>query len=925
MKNTVKLSLVLFIIIYFFLSLIPASLQAQNDSSIPLNVPIKNTIWTSSGILSFNFDSQKQQPYLDWKPTKKESFLQCSLPFRNLRLYNCIIIEAEQKSNTRAWFFLYLHDGQRQFAISYFQLEGAGPFKLELSIQSLFSSFSNSSAFNWSDVRSLSFLSHPNADLNIAEAHLRIFNIQFLKEDKPLFNHDIIVPSIDMNPLFFNQNHAETLTSLAEKNQHELYRNAIQRINQHFNQVQLQDCPPLESLRDSALFCRYFHPDPDFIDHILQKTLFYNKNYWRKLHDKNDILVQEEALSFIQIFDLLKENILNHSQYSIFFSTTLKYIAMMEKESCFYWTQLYPYGQGNNHVTRAACILGIIALIYPQDDILRQEWLDFSLIVLNYYFHFQISIDGVLNEGTHYYAYLMETLSYFAYYLKNASGKNLFYDFAFSIRLRNLVQWSHQIETPEGYLPCIDDSWPTGVTFPKKFLQDFFCPQEKGYHWHHNTQPWNLFKGSYFPLFLVNIDHILENSYEEESLLPEHQEFLSDSQVVLRQNNIHDSQYLFLAGKNMFSLHEHDSSGSFQYYYNQKPVITLNGYGPEGWTSKHRSYYVSGAAHNVMTINGAGPKGFYNGGIGPIDQSELKSFICANKTAYAHLTIFWDVHHPDVFHQRHIILMPANEKMNTCMILFDQIRSSSAKHFQVNLHPFGSFIDHQMQNTYFLPAEPVSDHIIKIQQISNWQKRIKKGYHSTYWGHETPTEYLQYFCENKQELFGAIIQSIPKFSEPILRTTIEPIPSGEIVVISSDQDNFNKKDIFMLNPYQTIQQSKQIGSNANFLHLRYNHKHMKTEHCYISNGAYANYEKMGIFYASHRLSLSLEWQEQEHAYDFVFDAPHANTRIFFYFSDVSQILMEGKDYPFKIHQDKISMNLPQGKNSMIIKCVKGSN
>jgi hypothetical protein len=638
------------------------TIQAKNPNEFL--IPLAPDRWTATGALSFAQNPDPAQSTLEWKPQLPGSFLQCKLNTENFNYFNTLSIHIEQVVESNAWFFVYLHDDKHQSAMTYFQLSPKGKPELKFHFLTLFSAFSYPDNFNWKKIQSISLLSHPYADLGIKRSHLRIAKVKLSKEKIQQNEFYFSVAGLKTDPLLFSKEKWTQLRENTKLYQTESGKNAMQQLNQAINQLQTQKSPNLETLRDAAYAVCLMDLSDSISQELLQKTLVFKQGFWQNLHQENDILVQEEALYLIQIFDSLKERILSNQKFKTFFIETLSFIAELEKQSCLYWMQKYPYSQGNNHVSRAACVLGSIALLGIQQKEQNQEWLNFSIQILEYYFNFQISSEGVLNEGTHYYVYLMETLAPFSYFLLHSLNINLFMDFDFSDRLQNLVLWTHQIENPQGYLPCIDDSWPSRVIFPKKYLYPFLKQVSLPWIWESQQEPWNLLKSSYFPLFLLNLDQIFLDSQESSTQqnFPSQVLFDSDSQLVFRSQGKKHSYHLFLSGKNMFSLHEHDSAGTFQYYIDKEALIDVSGYGPEGWASPQRSYYTSASAHNTLMIDRAGPKGYYNGGIGPIENTTLKSWMSKSGLAYAHLDMKWNLRFPDLAHQRHFVLVPDQEE-----------------------------------------------------------------------------------------------------------------------------------------------------------------------------------------------------------------------------------------------------------------------
>jgi hypothetical protein len=920
LQSNKTLSLFCVLLLFINLSLGDISTaQAKNPEYII--IPLLPDRWTATGTLEFVSSPNSPEISLDWKPKKLASFLQCKLNTKNFKPYNTLSIQLEQLTESKAWFFVYLHDEKHRSAMSYFQLTQVGQFDLSFNFLTLFSAFSHEDNFNWEKIHSIALLSHPDADLGIKETHLRIKQVKLIYQQQELSNFKLKIPESNSEAILIPHERWGLLRQNTDLYQTELGKNALQKLNQAINQLQTQDKLSLETLRDSAYGICLMDLSPQITETLLNKTLHFNTAYWKNLHQKNDILVQEEALYFIQIFDALKESIQNSQKYKSFFLDTLSLIAEIEKQTCLYWMQKYPFSQGNNHVTRAACILGTIALLGVQNPSQSKAWLTFSLQVLEYYLNFQISPEGVLNEGTHYYVYLMETLAPFSYFLSHSLHLNLFSDFSFSDRLQNLVLWTHQIETPEGFLPCIDDSWPSRVIFPKKFLYPFLHEQQHPWQWESAQDPWNLLKSSYFSMFFLNLELLLKSPNDEKSELsfPPHAVFSSDSQTVFRSQGKNHSYYLFLAGKNKFSLHEHDSAGSFQFFMDEKALINVSGYGPEGWTSQHRSYYVSAEAHNTLMIDRYGPKGYYNGGVGPIETTTLRSWQSNSTVGYAHMNINWNLRYPKLQHQRHFILMPDKEDVQGYLLLMDKLSATPSLFIQSSLHPSGVFLNQTPASSFFGQKNNLDTLIIKIQHLNPWKRELKKGWHSAYWGQESQKDYLQY-SEQGKNFLSLLIQAYPQDLPSSITSTHKTFGSVEELYLEHNASSKSLSDTFFINPYQSIQQGKQMGSNAFFSHIRYNHRDMKLEECYLNDGSFLNCQQKGFFYSTRRISFSMQSSMQSDTmdgeYQLQYEASLPETRVFFYLDMIKEVWWGEETLPIEHHGDRISFMLPQGKHEL---------
>jgi hypothetical protein len=186
--------------------------------------------------------------------------------------------------------------------------------------------------------------------------------------------------------------------------------------------------------------------------------------------------------------------------------------------------------------------------------------------------------------------------------------------------------------------------------------------------------------------------------------------------------------------------------------------------------------------------------------------------------------------------------------------------------------------------------------MIKIQALTPWKRELKRGWHSAYWGEEYQKEYLQYSHE-KLTFLPLLIQASSTDNLNHIISTHNTFSSVEELQLIHSVSSQSLSDTFFLNPYQSIQQGKHMGSNAFFSHIRYNHRDMKLEECYVNNGSFLNCQQKGFFYANQRLTFSLQADPSQLEYHMQYEASLPNTRVFFYLNNINEIWWDKNLYP----------------------------
>lgn len=908
-----KKTLIFFLIIFSIFSTF--NTYASNSE---IFIPLDSKSWQGKGQLTFNGNS-----YLEWHPKERGSLiLSRNLP-SNWECFNCIKFDCNSLANTGSWIYIMIGTDGNSFLYSYITINWTGWKSFTLTFNELFSSFAKVGNPDLRKVKYLALQTHPDAFLNVSKCSICISNLRLSShKDENLNTYNVKLPPYNDKNLFFDeakiQNIRTLLINKENKNLSKVFGELVKNANNIFNNSEKAN---LSVIRDAALLGRINN------DSALKKLSLINfsninETHWDKLLQENDILVQEDFINYVLTYDLLREEIETNSKIYLTVQRILNYVALKEIEICKYWISYYPYGYANNHVTRAALAAGIAMLAIDSPNNKRDEIFNLSLNILDRFFNFQISNEGVLNEGTHYFTYLTEILSYFAHFLKNLTSLNIFSDFPFSGRLKNLIEWSIKIRMPDGFLPCIDDSWQSRVVYPQKFISEFFPNNSSILNWTSlnvfsnssiNNEPWNIEKSLYIPLYLYTYkekDEVSEPYFEPSQF------FASDSEVVFRENWKKDSAYLFLVGKSLSSLHEHDDTGNIQIYAYNSPILLTGGYGPNGWSSTNRDYYVSAKAHNVVEIDGKGPKGFYNGGVGPIDFSTVSDFRTFSKIDFANVAISHNVNFNNVSHNRFVYFIKKSNYAPFYAIILDKLNSGSERTFSANFHPAGELLSKKEREIeYGLKNLDGEDIKIKIGNMFDCKTTIENGFYSPYWGEEIKTKYIKYSLQGKSATFGTVI--LPYNADKSIELkTYSNNSNGVIefsIAVSGKECNFT--DYFTIDDGGNIKQLKYTGSNATISYMRKDNLDNKVLSYFVENCSYLNLNQKEIFFSPKKFKyLYFSKDSSLYKYYCEFELNYPSVKTFFNVSDFNNVLLDGKEITFEKAEKGIFLNLPAGKH-----------
>ncbi|MCK5849187.1 MAG: heparinase II/III family protein [Caldisericia bacterium] len=925
MRKRFFLVISIFVVFTCLFSYFSFSINASNKT-VPISLGVDN--WTSTGK---NSRLTWVNNTLLWNPGGNNASIKAKYIPKDWQQFQEIKFTFSSNQNSNNWISVVVIDNLNRYKFSYFTVDSISKKTVNFQIHSLFSAFGGDQEFNWNNIHSFALCSHPNANQNIESLVIEINKISLLCEtskEKDPFLFSISKPVSQKDSIFFT----------------EQIRNDIFNRTSQDKRIDLllsycfEDATTIEEnistkqIRNMSLKSQY---QKNFGTGSVKEALFkITPKYWTKIFKQSDIFLQEHAINYLLSVDLLRDEISKTPALQMQTQSNIKKICEIELETCKYWTIHYPFGKGNNHVTRAASILGLSSL-FLDDYSLQKEMLSFSLYILDEYISFQISEDGVLNEGTHYYTYFMEIFTYFAYAVQTTLGLNLFKDFPFSQKLCAMVHWSISIQKPSGYLPSIDDSWQTNVSFPYSFIIPFFPEEAETLLWcstnFANQSPienesWNIAKSLYIPLSLlsnISFCNTIPKEPKRNSL-----SFFEDSEIVFRNNRNVNGSYLMFCGKKMFSLHEQNDAGHIQISYGNKPLLLESGYGPTGWSSKHRRYYVSSQAHNTCTVDGKGPVSWYNGGVGPIDKSNICEFFTSDFFSYGCMDIDLSISNPDVKYKRTIFYLPEiknKEKENLFpfySFVLDSFHSINEHKYSSCYHPSGNL--HQVNSSGIHYSDEDKENFIHLKTTQETKLKNSKGFLSNYWDQEVETTYFEF----KKTETSTIIESLI-FMDSDKNGYIDLIKSEtnagseyQIKPVEGKNPYFSSwvRDIFLINETRTMLRSKNVYSNSKYCFLR--EQTNEAMHYYINDGSYLNINNSPIFYSNKRIESLYFYPKNPlkngiKNQECIFSVDKLGTRFSFFTNDASSItaiFIDNEEISFSLKEARVTVSLPIGNH-----------
>ena len=917
-KPTISFLLLLLLLIHpLFL---PKVFSTQSGYVLPLGL----SNWKGTGnIESKPEKNNEKQSILLWQPLHQSAYLKSTSIPTDWHFYDEIEITLQSNKATRSWINILLCDKKNAVASTYIEIDFTGEKVFHLSTKGQFPSFSRSNTVDWNQMAFFAFESHSIANLGIDELQLTIKKIKIQTA-----NTKTTYPKIDLSPnqkksLFF----APEFFEIIEKNQEKMVHHTLQNIEKMVQEANLAKTPTPENLFYWTLHQKLHKKSMDFSYQNRSAALF-QKSYWESLLRQNDILIQENGLFFLLTYDLIQADLRYNAASDEKFTAILQFLAEIEFNQCQYWINTYPYGQGNNHVTRAASFLAILAY-YHHDLVRRNMYYQFAQQVLDYYFAFQIDREGSLNEGTHYYIYLMEILSYYGYFEWYAHQRNILKDFSYSPKLNNMTHWAEAIRMPNGFLPAVDDAWQTRVIFPIRLISPLLEDKSRG-NFISTCQdstnivgdfPWNFGKPLYIPLFLFSAGETFEITSPNET---PSRIFFQENQVVFKKDWSFQSSYVFFIGKQKPSLHEHDDTAQIQIFANQIPILLDSGYGPAGWSSKQRDYYISGSAHNVVTIDSQGPKANYNGSIGPTDKSSILDSYLTPSMQYVSMNISRNVLFRDTNWKRTVFYIPETENSPFYCVVLDNLSSPKEHLYECIFHPNGEVVRIKDDTVVFQKNVREQNETINIilQSLQPRKVELKKGYYSPYWGEEYGSSYVCYSDRAKQSSFSTMITSTSKSSFASVSQVLNPSNSfqneNEYAFTVNQQEN-SFMDFLFKNPDRKLVQGSWISSNGAVAYIRKENGSNKILSFVSIRSSFLNLQKTPLYYAQNNIDY-LYFSSDNSLYDYFleYESFALSNRIYLNLFDISKVLLDNKEVEFENTSGGISFSLPPGKHYVLL-------
>jgi hypothetical protein len=337
--------------------------------------------------------------------------------------------------------------------------------------------------------------------------------------------------------------------------------------------------------------------------------------------------------------------------------------------------QLYQhliFAPPNNHKSIMATAVGTAALTIPEYDREQtQAWLDAAILHLRSGLS-QIDRDGSYREGVFYAGYVSQLLFPFLFYLKQATGTDLFSHH----RVSDLTAWFLRIGLPNGDIPLFDDAWQESHQFLPLLVGQ--SPLGGVARWRREQ----------FPPVSSGLLHEVEFICAFDDRVPaqsppwERTAFFPEGGLAVFGNEwSSDGIYLLLLGESgrvQSSGHEHVDPGHLILHAFGQELLTDPAAGPRGRQSVDRSWYLSGEAHNMLLVDGRGPINH------PFSDDQLGGDLmhcfsspalsgAAVRTRYAGTQI-----------QRNVFFLGQRY-----FLLFDQLRSSQAHQYDLVLHGLG--------------------------------------------------------------------------------------------------------------------------------------------------------------------------------------------------------------------------------------------
>jgi hypothetical protein len=393
--------------------------------------------------------------------------------------------------------------------------------------------------------------------------------------------------------------------------------------------------------------------------------------------------------------------------------------------------------------------------------------------------------------------------------------------------------------------------------------------------------------------------------------------FEDDSEVIFRDSWKKESNYIILTGKKISSLHEHDDTGNIQIEAFETPILLESGYGPLGWTSTNRMYYVTGQAHNVLLVNGMGPKSYYNGSLGPIDGSSILDYFSFASFSYAKLLISFDVQNKNLVYNRSIAFVPQIGNFPFYSLIFDSAKAKETKTFQALFHPNGSLVSSGQQKNRFKIENVPSAILVDILPLEPCKTKIQKGFYSQYWESEKSTQYIAFEQVGNEASFATLVfPSLEKSNYQVLTDSNQKGASREYRLQFVSKDSIFQ-DYYNINPYGEIRQMRNQGTNATMAYVRKSGKAETLESFFIQNGSFLNHKQKSLFFSSGKMKfLYFSKNQQLYNYFCQYETEDKPSRTFFQVHDFEKLFLDNQEIKFEKNKEGIFVELPIGKHTL---------
>lgn len=261
----------------------------------------------------------------------------------------------------------------------------------------------------------------------------------------------------------------------------------------------------------------------------------------------------------------------------------------------------------NNWSVIAASGLGSVALALADTNGAKgdspQDWLDKAIDGIGKGFS-PISRDGVNSEGAHYALYSNKSFLPFANSYYKATGVNVLDN----PKIKAMNEWLVKMVKPDGQMPAIGDSWADDP-IESRLLINRNVSNASSFKWLNSQMNQSLQDSVGDTKLAIESLAFYDKNIPVAKQPSEHTTnfFPVGGETIFRNNWSKDAVYGLMIGHQKVEGHTHVDPGNFQINAYGKDLIIGAGYGPVGWLSPERSWYVSPESHNLLMVDGRGP------------------------------------------------------------------------------------------------------------------------------------------------------------------------------------------------------------------------------------------------------------------------------------------------------------------------------